>query len=205
MDAALKAEIQEIIELVKTVPELLQVRTLELLLQDALNRAEGTKPKKGRVSESEDDLTPATKQHAKGRASTGLDVATLPMRVKAFMKKHEVTGQQVEKLFHIEDGQYMPIWSLKATKFSKAQVQIALLQSLQRGLTSGEFSFDRNEVKTGCKERGSYSEGNFKANFQNNRKYFSGLDKDGFVSLTDEGMKALAKTVTDLTGTGDGK
>jgi hypothetical protein len=46
MDPALKAEIQEIIELVKTIPDSLQLRTLELLLQDALDRAEGKKEKK---------------------------------------------------------------------------------------------------------------------------------------------------------------
>lgn len=94
---------------------------------------------------------------------------------------------------------------MKATKFSETQVQIAFLQSLQRALTSGEFSFDREEVRTECKKKSSYSKTNFKVNFQNNQKYFSGLDKEGLVSLTDEGMKALAKTVTELAGTGDGK
>ena len=43
MDAALKAEIQEIIELVKTVPESLQLRAFEILLQDALDRVGGKK------------------------------------------------------------------------------------------------------------------------------------------------------------------
>ncbi len=203
MDAGLKAEIQEIIELVKTVPESLQLRTLELLLLNTLNRVEGKKPKKERESDTEDDETPATKQPGKRGAATGLEAATLPMRVKAFMKKHEVTADQLEKLFHIEGKQYEPIWSVKATKFSKAQVQIALLQSLQRGLTSGEFSFDREEVRTQCKEKDSYDNTNFKANFQNSRKYFSGLDREGLVSLTDEGMKALATLVTQLAGTGD--
>jgi hypothetical protein len=99
MDAALKAEIQEIIGLVKTVPEPLQLRTLELLLQDALNRVEGKKPRKERESEREGDGTPEVKEPAKRGASTGLDAANLSMRVKAFMKKHEVTGQQLETLF----------------------------------------------------------------------------------------------------------
>lgn len=204
MDAALKAEIQEIIELVKTVPESLQLRTLELLLQDTLSRTEGKKPRQERIEHKEDEVKD-TKAVVRRGTGTGLDVGKLPMRVKAFMKKHEVTDKQLDKLFHIEDGQYEPIWTVETTKFSKAQVQIALLQSLQRGLTSGEFSFDREEVKTTSKERGSYNEGNFKANFQNNSKYFSGLDKDGLVSLTDEGMRALAALVTELAGTGDGE
>ena len=121
------------------------------------------------------------------------------------MKKHEITGSQLEKLFHIEGNQYEPIWSLKTTKFAVNQVQIAFLQSLQRALTSGEFSFDREEVRIDCKNRNSYDTTNFKVNFINNQKYFSRLDKEGLVSLTDEGMKALARIVTELAETGDDK
>jgi hypothetical protein len=57
MDATLKAEIQEIVELVKTVPEPLQVRMLELLLQDLLDRTSGrkrpTKPEESRAEYKE--------------------------------------------------------------------------------------------------------------------------------------------------------
>jgi hypothetical protein len=201
LDSALKNEIREIIELVKTLPEPFQLRTLELLLQDALSRVE--KNRSGHKPEDVHDDRPATKTPVKQGSGSGLDSAALPMRVKAFMKKQEITGSQIEKLFHIEGKQYEPIWSLKATKFSVTQVQIAFLQSLQRALTSGEFSFDREEVRTECRAKNSYDKNNFKVNFQNNQKYFSGLEKEGLVSLTDEGMKALAKTVIELTGTPD--
>src|SRR5205809_8128283 len=149
MDAALKAEIQEIIEFVRTIPESLQLRTLELLLQDTLSRAEGKKRGQERIEKIEDEGRD-TKPPLRRGTGIGLDTGKLPMRVKAFMKKHEVTDKQLDKLFHIENGQYEPIWTLETTKFAKAQVQIALLQSLQRGLTSGEFSFDREEVKAAC-------------------------------------------------------
>jgi len=190
---------------VKSVPEPLQLRTLELLLQDALNRT-GKKPKQEESDTTERDETPATdRTPARRAAGSGLDTGTLPMRVKAFMKKHKVTAKQFETLFHIEGREYEPIWTLKATKFSVTQVQIAFLQSLRRALTSGEFSFDREQVRTECKNKNSYDAANFKANFQNSQKYFSSLDKEGLISLTDEGMKALAKTVTELAGAGDAK
>jgi|CZLA01.1.fsa_nt_gi hypothetical protein len=209
MDAAIKTEIQEIVELVKNLPEPLQLRTLELLLQDTLSRAEGKRQKQQQQLQELDSLkepedTQDKKAPKRGTAG-GLDVGSLPMRVKAFMKKHEITEKQLDKLFHIEGKEYEPIWSLKATKFSVTQVQIAFLQSLRRALTSGEFSFDREEVRTECKNKNSYDNTNFKVNFQNNQKYFSGLDREGLVSLTDEGMKALAKTVTELAGVGDAK
>jgi hypothetical protein len=207
MDAALKTEIQEIVEVVKTVPEALQLRAFEILLQEAIDRV-GGKRKSRRDDEKEDDRgdakdTKKDKEHE--RESEGLDPNTLPMRVKAFMKRTKVTAPQIEKLFHIEGKQFEPIWAVKVTKFSKAQVQIALLRSLQRALTSGEFSFDREEVRTECKNRKSYDNTNFKVNFQNNAKYFSGLEKDGLVSLTDDGMTALASLITELAGADDGK
>jgi hypothetical protein len=201
MDAALKTEIQEIVELVKIVPESLQLRAFEILLQDAIDRLAGKKRTHQRDKEDELEEKPKTRE----RESEGLDPTTLPMRVKAFMKRTEVTAPQIEKLFHIEGKQYEPSWALKVTKFSKAQVQIALLQSLQRALTSGEFSFDREEVRTECKTKKSYVKTNFKANFENNAKYFSGLEKDGLVSLTDDGMMALANLITELAGVEDGK
>lgn len=209
MNVAMKTEVQEIVELVKTMPEPLQVRALELLLQDLLDRTSGRK--RSQVDDGEDEREerePAKKRGkdaSRGRESAGLNLDTLPMRVKAFMKRTKVTSKQLERLFHIEDNQYEPIWTLTATKFSKTQVQVALLQSLQRALTSGEFSFDREEVREVCRSRKSYDNTNFKANFQNSGKFFSGLEKDGLVSLTDEGMTALAALITELAGADDGK
>jgi len=209
MDAALKTEIQEIVELVKTVPEPLQLRAFEILLQDAIDRVGGKKhsrdTEKGDDRGDPDAMKDKKKDKERERESEGLDPNTLPMRVKAFMKRTKVTSPQIEKLFHIEGKQFEPIWTVKVAKFSKAQVQIALLQSLQRALTSGEFSFDREEVRTECKNRKSYADTNFKVNFQNNAKYFSGLEKDGLVSLTDDGMTALATLISELAGADDGK
>jgi hypothetical protein len=206
MDAVLKKEIQEIVELVKTMPDSLQVRALEMLMQDLLDRQAGKTANKGGKDKEDDDEKDKPDKKPLRRESTSLDSSTLPMRVKAFMKKHEVTAGQIEKLFHIEGKQYEPIWTVETTKFSKAQIQIALLQSLQHALTSGEFSFDREEVKTECKNKNCYDGTNFKANFTNNQKYFSGLDKEaGVISLTDEGMKALAAIVVRLAGSGDAK
>lgn len=211
MDNTLKAEIQEIVELVKTFPEPLQVRTLELLLQDLLDRTRGRKhlskrDEKLEKAEAEEDLQNKEKVQTdkRKRGSEGLDPNTLPMRVKAFMKRTKVTDKQIERLFHIENNRYEPIWVLQTTKFAKTQVYIALLQALQRALTSGEFSFDRDEVRAECTNRNSLDKKNFTANFQNNAKYFSGLEKDGLVSLTDEGMTALASLVTELAGASDG-
>jgi hypothetical protein len=139
---------------VKTVPEPLRLRILELLLQDTLNRAEGKKPKRERESEPEDD-TPETKPSTGRAAASSLDVSQLPIRAKAFRKKHSITAQHLERLFHVEGKEYAPIWTPQATKFAAVQIHISLLLSLQPALASGEFSFDRDEVRTQCKERGN--------------------------------------------------
>jgi len=198
------------LELVKTVPEPLQVRTLELLLQDLLDHTSGRKRRPSpaeNLDEGEEraERKEKTKKGKEERESEGLNPNTLPMRVKAFMKRTKVTEKQLEQLFHIEGKHYEPVWVLKTTAFSKAQVQIAPLQSLQRALTSGEFSFDREEVREECRKKNCYGGTNFKVNFTNNGKHFSGLEKDGLVSLTDEGMTELAVLVNELAGGIDGK
>jgi hypothetical protein len=203
MDATLKTEIQEIVEVIKSVPEHLQARAFELLLQDAIDRHSGKKQE--RRDDKGKDAKDDKPDRPKPRPSGDLEPDAVPMRVKAFMKRTKVTAPQIAKLFHIEGDQFVPIWTIQGTKVSKAQVQTALLQSLQRALTSGEFSFNREEVRTECESKKCYDKTNFTANFRNNQKYFSGLEKDGLVSLTDEGMTALAELVTQLAGTGDGE
>ncbi len=210
MDANLKTEIKEIVEVIKSVPEPLQARAFELLLQDAIDRHSGKRQERrdnDRDDKQHDEGGKDRKPDTSGRkiSTNELDPDALPMRVKAFMKRTKVTAPQIAKLFHIEDEQFEPIWTIEGTKVSKAQVQIALLQSLHRALTSGEFSFDREQVRTECQKRKTYDNTNFKANFQNNSKFFSGLDKDGLVALTDEGMTELAALITRLAGTDNGE
>jgi hypothetical protein len=210
MDAALKTEIQEIVEVVKTVPESLQLRAFEILLQDALDRVGGKPRNRGDEKKDDTDDTKDTddkpeKKDRRDRVSEGLDPDSVPMRVKAFMKRTQVTAPQTGKLFHVEKDHFEPIWAIKVAKFSKAQVQVALLQALQRALTSGEFSFDREEVRTACESKKCYDGTNFKANFRNSAKLFSGLDKEGLVSLTDDGMTDLASLIGELAGTSNAK
>ncbi len=204
MDAALKTEIEEIVEVIKSVPEPLQARAFELLLQDAIER-HTSKQREHRDTEKDREIKPDREVKPKPKPNGDLDPDKLPMRFKAFMTRTKVTAPQIAKLFHIEGDQFIPIWTVKGTQVSKAQIQLALLQSLHRGVTSGEFSFDREDVRTDCEAKKCYDAGNFKANFRNNAKLFSGLDKDGLVSLTDDGMNELAALITRLAGLEDGK
>jgi hypothetical protein len=206
MRAELKAEVQEIVEVVKTVPQELQARAFDLLLQDAIERHSGRKVQSRRENGGEEDeKKPSATPGRHPRPSGDIDPDALPMRVKAFMKRTKVTAPQIAALFHIEADQFEPIWTIKGAKVSKAQVQVALLQSLHRALTSGEFSFDREEVRTECENKKTYDKTNFKANFRNNGKLFSGLEKEGLVGLTDEGMTALANLIVELAGSDNGE
>src|SRR5258708_37832825 len=102
MDAALKTEIQEIVEIVTTGPEPLQLRAFEILLQGAIDRV-GRKERARRDSEKEDDRDDDVKDKKRDKdrepESEGLDPNTLPMRFNAFRKGTKVTAPQIEKLF----------------------------------------------------------------------------------------------------------
>jgi hypothetical protein len=207
VDANLKSEIQEIIELVKQCPEPLQLRAFELLLQHALrnNGAErGEHADRGVGSPLETRGTKKLQGQDNDRqGESTLNVNELPMRVKAFMKKNSITPQQIEQLFHIEGGQIFPIWSLRTTKFAEGQMHIALMQSLKRALESGEFSFEQDEVRKEAREKRTYDDKNFSANFKYREAYFTKLAKDGLSPLSDDGMNALAALIRQLTASSD--
>jgi hypothetical protein len=192
VDDSLKSEIAEIASLVKALPENLQLRAFEMLLENCLDR--GSHDKAPKQSRADTKLEPPRRDE-EPRKSQGIGALSLPLRLKAFMKKHDVNVEQLDKLFHAEDGAVEPIWSSDETKHSKAQIEIALMEALQHAMVAGEFTFDPEEVRAICEAKRCYDKGNFKANFRNNPRLFAALKDTGPISLSDEGMKRLAEMI----------
>lgn len=188
MDSELKKEIKEIIEVVKECPEGLQGRAFEILLTDCLEQRREGKPPKREVKEKE-----KKPPEIEGLGKSGFENFQLPMRVKAFLKKQNLVPTDLDKTFHVENQEIEPIWSLETTAFSKAQIQIALIDALENALTSGEFSFQLEKVREKCQEKQAYDKTNFMKNFKGSSgKYFGKIDSDSPTSLSDEGMNRLA-------------
>lgn len=201
MDAELKQEIQEIIEVAKGCPENLQMTVAEILLSDLLrNRRPLEAAKGGRDATEKDNAKPSLVDSSAPNVADQTSMKQggtefrLPLRLKAFLKKYGIGQERLDAIFHMEDGQVAPIWSVTATKIAEGQIQIALLTALENAIKTGEFAFAMCDVHAACKEH-KVEETNWSNNFKNNSKLFGSLDKDGPISLSEDGMKRLATLI----------
>jgi hypothetical protein len=191
MDAELKQEIQEIIEVAKGCPENLQTTVAEILLSDLLrNRRTAEAATGGRDATEKDRAKPGLDDSSasNGAEQTGTKQGgsefRLPLRLKAFLKKYGIGQEKLDVFFHMEEGQVVPIWSLTATKIAEGQIQIALLTALESAIKTGEFAFAKCDIHAACKEH-KVEETNWSNNFKNNSRLFGSLDKDGPISLSE--------------------
>lgn len=192
MNPELRKEIDEVFELVKGLPENLQLRAMEILLQDFVVRSP-VRGGKQTIGDPPSDSNPPLQHQANQRE--GVQGMILPMRLKAFLKKNNISLNSLDSRFHVEGGQVIPIWTLDTHRVATAQIQIALLLALQRALTAGEFAFDCHEVRELCKTKKAYDGDNFAGNFRRNARLFANLDSEGLVQLSDEGMNELARLI----------
>ncbi|MFY9727396.1 MAG: hypothetical protein WB579_11795 [Bryobacteraceae bacterium] len=197
MDEVLKSEIAEIVSLVRTIPDNLQSRAFEMLLEDFLDSRHREKAPKEKTPGPGQDAS----QGAETSATSGsVGSMSLPLRLKAFLKKYELKVEHLDKLFHVEGGVVEPIWSQEEVKHSKAQIEITLMEALKHAMEAGEFIFDAENVRSICEGKKAYDRTNFKANFKNNSRLFAAFKDDYPAALSDEGMRRLAEMVRAKSG-----
>jgi hypothetical protein len=193
MDDSVKKEVLEIIEIAKTCPEGLQVRVAEILLAELFQQQRSFERSSNGNRTNQDEAAPAVSPKPQTAQVSNSEAQSFrfPLRLRAFLKKYNVAPEKIENFFHIEDGQVVPMWSVNATKIAEGQIQVALFVALGNAISSGEFSFEMKDVHAACKEH-KIEESNWTNNFKNNSKLFGNLEKDGPISLSEEGMKRLA-------------
>ena len=117
------------------------------------------------------------------------------------MDKYSITLTHLNNLFYKEADELQPLYEdLKTTRLAEAQIRIVLLQALKRGLTTGDFVAEIDTVRSECRDRKSYDQGNFAANFKNNKTLFDGeYSKDTTrIGLSEEGRAELAEIIKEL-------
>jgi hypothetical protein len=202
MDESIKKSFAEIRELVKTLPEGLQLRAFEILLQHELGTA-------SRAESSTEKTPPVPPEKVDGvlppSSGGGDDLVLADVHVKArkFLEKNDLSIDHLNELFYKEGAELKPLFEdLNTTKLSESQIRIALLASLKSGIQSGEFEFDGEDVRQQCQTKKCYDAANFATNFKNRASLFDGLksyEKDSpKVRLSEQGKKALADLIKEL-------
>jgi hypothetical protein len=122
----------------------------------------------------------------------------IPIDVRAFLQQQNVPEECLGKLFFMEGTEVRPIYKITTTKKSKAQIQLALLTSLENALKSGKFEFAIETVRQKCINYRCYDTDNFKRYFKNNSKLFKDLSDEEHVELSPEGKVELAETISEI-------
>ena len=122
--------------------------------------------------------------------------------MRKFLKDYNISIQDINDLFYIEDGGYMPLYEdLKTVILAEGQIRIALLGALKNALSTGDYNVNIEDIRTESKDRKMYSGRNFTANFKNNKDLFDfdeWIKDETSLRLSSEGKKKLAEVIADV-------
>lgn len=179
-------QLKQIVELANGVPQDYKAKCFELLLNHALSTIQlpdaPILPKTPKI-----DTPP--KQHAQ---------FIVPIDIKALLSQYSLDETKLWKLFFVDGGDLRAIYKIDTVKKSKAQIQFALLMSLQNALHSGQFQVDVESLRAKCIEQKCYDSTNFMNNLKNNKKLFKTVDKDQPLVLSPDGKSELADIIEEL-------
>jgi hypothetical protein len=191
--AKAKADIAEIVEIVKTVPEALQQRCFELLFDVAFSNVRPVPEPKSEVKV--DPPAEEKQQHGSDKK--------LPPNVLAFIHRHNVTKDDLGKLFMLEHDPLLPIYKMPSGNVAKSQLTKVMMVLLENALLNNTLSAPYAELREALKDDGLH-DGNLNKNLKRNHDLFrgaitkDGIDEDGTVELTGPGLQKLAEVIKEL-------
>jgi hypothetical protein len=197
--AKAKADIAEIVDIVKAVPEGLQQRCFELLFELAFSESKPSAPLKAQPAETE------PKKAEKEKPSTG---KKLPGNVLAFLHRCDLTEAHIGKLFMLDHDPLLPVYKISDTSnLSKKQIEKIMMVLLENGLLSNSLSAPYSELRDVLRDDGLW-DGNTNKTLKRNHVLFrgaiteEGIDESQSVELTGEGYTRLAEIVRELASEG---
>jgi len=179
--------LSQIVELAESVPERYRDSCFQVLLSYQLStRQPNVVPPPSRADEVIVVPAPASK-------------FILPIDVKAFLSQYEISEDRLWRLFFIEGSEVRPIYQLKATSRASAQIQTALLMSMETALATGQFQVPLESLRTRCQEQKVYESSDFTTNLKYRQKLFKEIDPEQPLVLSPDGKSELADLVEELT------
>jgi hypothetical protein len=189
--AKAKADIAEIVEIVKTVPEALQQRCFELLFEAAFS---DVKPAANPKPEKSDEPSPVDKPQPPSAKK-------LPSNVMAFMRRQNVTPDELGKLFMLDHDPLLPVYNIPSSGgMRKSQITKTMMVILENGLLNNSLRASYEELRSSVQDDGFY-DGNFNKLIKGD--LFKGVGKDGVtddsvVELSGTGLEKLAEVIKEL-------
>jgi hypothetical protein len=129
----------------------------------------------------------------------GAEMSTLPTRARSWMKQYGVSPEEIQQVFHVENGNAEVIAGEIPGKNKKEKTYSAyILSGLAKLLATGSPTFDDKSARALCESSGCYDRGNHSVTIQDRGNEFTGTKDSGW-SLTAPGLKRAATLVKEMT------
>jgi hypothetical protein len=172
-----KQKLGEIIEIADSCPEPYRVQCFKILLQHTLARYAPPTVPEGPIEE----IAPR-----KGTKDFAL-----------FCQQHDVTEEQLLKVFHFEeDVCRIIVRDLKEKQKAPQQIRLGLLSGIRNLYLDGTPLVSRQLLRELCRQYGAYDSPNFAANMKKHKDLFFTKGEDW--KLTTPGLAEAAKVIEDL-------
>jgi hypothetical protein len=198
--ASAQQKITEINKIIATCPDTVKEKAFELLFRLLFDKPAPASHQKPSAPKKEEAEGGGEKE------PPAPDGVKLPGNVLAFLRRHNVPREALDKLFMLDQTPHLQIYKIETSTTTKAQLQKVLMILLENAILSGSFKAPYKEIRESCKEAGLY-DGNFNKTLKGNASLFKGavtadkINDDAQLELTGEGQTRLAETIAELTPT----
>jgi hypothetical protein len=127
------------------------------------------------------------------------DDTALPAKAKAWMKRYDVTEEQLGHVFHIDGGSEVIAAEAPGKSIKQKTINAYVLTGISSLISTGEARFDDKTARKVCKNMGCLSETNHATHIKEKGNVIGG-SKDAGWTLTGPGLKAGAELVKGLAG-----
>lgn len=191
-----REQIVELIEFVETLPQEYRMATFEAIV--------GQVPMVSQPSGERQELTVPARSNERSEEAAVPRAADSPINpaLKGFLARYGLDYNIVEAIA-MQDGDNLVFYRNPEIKpKARATIEWSLLLALKRGITLGDFSVSKNEIREVCKENHCYDDGNFSKILREAKGLFSGpfSDSDTRRRLTPDGERELIITLKKLAG-----
>ena len=183
----LKADFEEIVELVKKAPAPLQETAFKILLEHWF-----------KSNMAPQLLPPQTLVHAASAGST-LMQAGVPDGVKPFLTANGITTDILEKVFHpTGPGAQLLASSIPGTGKANQLVSLSLLLCVKQALESGNYACTLKELRELAVHYDCYDSPNFSTTLKNNKSYYKPREKGADLELSGPGLKKAGEIIKSI-------
>src|SRR5205809_3516865 len=184
----LKADFDEIIELVNKTPAPLQEMAFKMILEQWFSA--NTAPKL---------VPPSPAPPASLAPGAPAAPGSVPDAVKPFLTANAITSDILEKVFHpIGPGVQLLASSIPGNGKASKLVSLSLLLSVKQALESGSFTCTLKELRELAVHYDCYDSTNFSKTLKANKNYYNPREKGADLELSGPGRRKAGEIIKSI-------